>query len=439
MEERMNRIVEILKASGADDYEVEVLKETGWEFYFIRHELDQNRAKDITNIKIRVFKKLEEGKFLGNAIGMIPPTATDEEIEKTVKDLVYQANLVKNPYYELNEPSEAQGKEAKTAEVSVEEMAKDFIEAFAAVPETETEFLNSYEIFVSKKEKHFINSRGVDVRMTYPASQLEVVTNAKIPEGKEPTGAHREIEMYNLYWRGTCDRDALVKDVTEVLNTGKDRLIAGNTPHLKKASLILSTHDATEVLDFFVARMNAAMKYQGYSDWEPGKAVSEEIKGDKVTVKVVPELPNSSENFPFDEEGAEVTERYIMKDSVPETFWGGRQFSQYLGLKESSIVYNYEVSGGTKSGDELRQGPYLEVVEFSGFGVDAITGDIAGEIRLAYWNDGEKTVPVSGGSVSGSMLDFVKEMYMSKETRQYDSVVIPAVIRLENATITGIE
>ena len=437
----MKELIEILKASGADDYEIEVQKETGWEFYFIKHELDQNRAKDITNIKINVFKKLEDGEFLGNAVGMISPTASSEEIEKTVKDLVYQASLVKNPYYELNSPSPDSQGESKdfSSDVDVEQMAKDYIETLALIPETETEYLNSYEIFVSKKERHFINSRGIDVKMTYPSSLLEVVTNARVREGEEPTGAHSEIELYNLYSRGTCDREALIKDICEVLTMGKDRLIAKSTPPLKKATLILSTQDATEIFSYFTNRMNAGLKYRGLSDWELGKPVAEDIKGDKVTIKAVPELPNSSKNFPFDEEGAQVKERDIVKDSVAENFWGSRQFSQYLGLEDSSMVYNFVVSGGSKSEEEIRTGPYLEVIEFSGFDVDVITGDIAGEIRLAYWNDGEKITPVSGGSVSGSMMDFVKEMYMSKEQRQYDNKIIPAVVRLENATITGIE
>ena len=57
-------------------------------------------------------------------------------------------------------------------------MAEDFIETLSAIPETETEDLNSYEIFVSKIQKHFINSNGIDQRSTYPSAMIEVVTNA---------------------------------------------------------------------------------------------------------------------------------------------------------------------------------------------------------------------------------------------------------------------
>lgn len=438
----MEILKKLLDASAADDYEIEEIIESGWEFYFIKHRLDQNRAKDVTSLQVKVYKKLEDGKFLGSAVGTIPPTATEEEMKKLIDDLVYQAGLVKNPYYELNGLEEAKGAEysnKEASEIDVQEISKDFIETFAAIPETDTEYLNSYEIFASKKEKHFVNSRGIDIKMTYPASLIEVVTNARKDSERADEGGHNEIELYRLYNRGTCDKEALTKDVTELLTMGKDRLDAVPTPHLKKAPLILSTQDAVWMFDYFFNRMNAAYKYQGFSDWEIGNPIAEDVRGDKITLTALPVLPNSSRNFLFDEEGAAVKERVIIKENVPENYYGLRQFSQYLGLTDSSMVYNYRIEGGSKAAEELRTGPYLEVVEFSGFDCDSITGDIGGEIRLGYYHDGDKITKVTGGSVSGSMREFVKELYLSKELRQYNDTLIPAVVRLEGATVAGIE
>lgn len=462
----MDKIKELLAASGADDYEIEEVRESGWEFYFIRHKLDQNRAKDITSLKVKVYKKLEEGKYLGSASGIIPPTAAEEEAKATIENLVYQAGLVKNPYYELNGPEEARiGEGNATAgadatagagadatagadagmglmtnedSLDIQKTSKDFIETFAEIPETETEFLNSYEIFVSKKERRFANSRGIDIEMVYPTTLLEVVTNARSSQTKED-GTSQEIELYRLYSRGTCDKEALTNDVTELLRMGKDRLEAVLTPNINKAPLILSTQDAVGTMSYFLQRVSAGFKYQGLSDWEIGKPIAEGVKGDKITLTVLPFLPNSSQNFPFDEEGAAIKERILINENVPENYWGTRQFSQYMGLKESSMVYNYRIDGGSKTAEELRSGPYLEVVEFSGFDCDPITGDIAGEIRLGYYHDGDKLIKVTGGSVSGSMTELLKELYLSKELRQYNNALIPSVIRIENVTVAGAE
>ena len=99
-----------------------------------------------------------------------------------------------------------------------------------------------------------------------------------------------------------------------------------------------------------------------------------------------------------------------------------------------SIPY---LSGGTESEGEIRHGDWLEIMEFSDFSVDFVTGDIAGEIRLGYLHRNGQTVSVSGGSISGNMNELVKNMQFSAESRQYDCAMIPAVTRLNGATVTG--
>ena len=88
---------------------------------------------------------------------------------------------------------------------------------------------------------------------------------------------------------------------------------------------------------------------------------------------------------------------------------------------------------------EVRQGDYLEVVEYSAFQVDPMGGDIAGEIRLGYLHQGGEIRIVSGGSVTGQMADAIPTMTFSSETEQYDNFVIPRVTRLKNLKITGVE
>ena len=429
----IEQIKQLLEGSGADAWELTDTETEGWEFYFIRHKLDQNRVKAVRHTKVCVYRKCDDGASLGSASEELPPTATPEEAEALIRDLLFRATLVKNPVYELNKPSgipPAAGPKSPSAEVS--DIARAFLSAMKSIPETSTEDINSYEIFVNMDKVRFLNSEGIDLTETRPSSMVEVVVNAR-------EGSH-EIELYRLYHSGTCDAEALTRDLTETLRYGKDRLLAVPTPPLGKAAVVFPTADAVQIYDnWFVTRMNASMKYRRYSDWEIGQPVAKDVKGDTVTVRAVASLPNSSENRAFDPEGAPVHDLLLIENNVPKNFWGGRQFSQYLGLTDSFLAGNFSVEGGSKMASELRTGQYLEVVEFSDFAVDPLSGDIAGEIRLAYWHDGTKITPVSGGSVSGTMTDFVREMYLSRETRQYDHYLIPAVTRLEGVTIAGIE
>ncbi|MBR6442769.1 MAG: TldD/PmbA family protein [Clostridia bacterium] len=421
----LEQLLSILKSSGADAWEVADINERGWEFYFIRHRLDQHRTKAVDSFSVKVYKKLEDGRFLGSASAQIAPDASEEEMRKTVEGLCRDASYVRNPFYTLNKPAEAET--AETAPLDMKAVCGDFLRAMRSLPETETEDLNSYEIFVSEIRRRFLNSEGVDVTSVYPSSMVEAVVNAR-KDG-------HEIELYRLLKSGTCDREQLIKELTETLAYGRDRLATEPTPALGKTDVVFSTDPARELYSYFVARLDTGMVYRGMSDWKIGDTVGPE----NLTIRAVKTLPNSSWNTPYDTEGAPIRDLTLIDNGKAAAYWGRRQFSQYMKLDSSFDVYNFAVTGGTENEAELRTGDYLEVVEFSDFQVDEITGDIAGEIRLAYLHRGGKVTPVSGGSVSGSMPELAKTMRFSKQSRQYNCHLIPSVTRLQGVTITGAE
>ncbi len=424
----LEQIVSLLKESGVHAWELSDVQNRGWEFYFIRHALDQNRAKNVEHIQIKVYQLIEDGKFMGSASAELPPTATAEEAKKLISDLAYRATLVKNRPYPLNPPRAGQ---PMTDASDTAAIAEDFIRTMRSLPETENEDVNSYEIFVSDKIRRFLNSEGVDITERYPDSMIEVVVNAR-KDG-------HEIELYRNFTSGSCDSEALKRDLSKAMAYGRDRLRTVPTPNLEKADVLFSGSDACSIYEYFVDRCDPAMIFRRMSDWEPGKPIAQELLGDKLSVFTRRELPNSSRNQGFDSEGAPIRDCCIIQDGVVREILGRRMFSCYMGLENSFHPENIEVTGGTSGEDELRKGPYLEAVEFSDFQVDAMTGDIFGEIRLGYWHDGDTVIPVSGGSVSGSMLDFVKDFSMSVDQAQYDSMRIPALTLLKNVTVTGAE
>ena len=422
-------IVKILNNAGVYGWEINDEKTNGWEFYFIRHELDQHRVRNVEHINVKVYQMTDDGQSIGFASEEIAPTATEQEIEKLVSDLAYRATLVKNRPFTLTPPSEVKATEGKASDIA--DISADFIRAMSELPETEGEDVNSYEIFVSDVSHRLITSTGIDETEHYPSSMIEVVVNAR-------RDGH-EIELYRNYKSGTCDAAGLGRDLIKTMGYGKDRLLTEPTPVNGKCDVLFSGSDACEIYQYFVDRMGAAMIYRKMSDYEIDKPICDEFKGDKVTVKALRKLANSSENHAFDGEGAVIRDTTLIEDGVAKQFVGGRMFACYLGLTDSFAPTNIEVTGGSRSEAELRAGKYLEVVEFSDFQVDSMTGDIFGEIRLAYLHDGDKTIPVSGGSISGLMKDFVGNMLMSEKNAQYDSMKIPALTLLRGVTVTGAE
>lgn len=424
----MDRIINVLNHSGADAWEITDVRTHGWEFYFIKHRLDQNRSKDIEHTTLKVYKKSEDGMFLGSASAEVPPTASDEDLRKTVEDLVYQASLVRNKTYSLCPVRSFSRINAET--VSLEDDAEAYIRAMNSVAETETEELNSFEIFVNRSTRRLITSEGIDITEEYPSAVLDIVVNAR--------KGCREIELYRLYDLGTCDPELVKSDVEDLLHYGRDRLEAGKTPSLGTAAVVLSTDAALNVYEYFLDNLNAGYVVRGMSSLEKGKPVSGHCDGDRITIRTVREMPGSPCNFACDAEGAPVRDEVLIEKGTVREFTGNRMFSQYLGLEDSFMITNWSVSGGTETADSIRQGEYLEIVEFSDFQIDSMTGDIFGEIRLAYYNDGKGNIrPVSGGSVSGSMHDNLGSMRMTKDVRRYANAEIPVATRLEKVTVAG--
>ena len=373
---------------------------------------------------MKVYKKFDD--CLGSAAAPIPADADEAEMKRIVAGLYQDAAYVRNPFYTLNKPEQGSrqvGGQVETADLKA--ISGDFLKTVAELPETDTEDLNSCEIFVSEKHTRFLNSEGIDATAVYPSSMVEAVVNAR-KDG-------HEIELYRMYECGTCDREQLTRDLTETMRYGRDKLTAEATPALEKADVILSTDAAREIYWYFIDRMSAGWVYNGISDWKTGDTVAPE----NLTVETAAFLPNSSSNGVYDGEGARIRDMTLVDHGEAVHYWGSRQFSQYLGLEDSFLANNFIVSGGTETEAQIRKGDWLEVVEFSDFQVDGMTGDIAGEIRLGYLHRDGKTISVSGGSVSGNMGELSEKMQFSAESRQYDNMRIPALTRLNGATVTG--
>ena len=413
-----------LEALPCAAWELTEQRRRGWEFYFIRRRLDQHRAVDVRSYTLRVYVPLDGGRSLGRAEAELPPTASEAELDRALEALLFRAGLAGNPAYTLTDTPVPLPEREDAPDL--EAIAGDFLDAVRAVPETEGEDVNSFELFVSGVARHTLNSNGVEARCSYPSSMLELVVNAR--------RAGREIELYRNFRSGTCDREKLLRDASAALRCARDRLSAQPTPKADGIDVVFSGADAAELYRYFAARMDASMKYRRLSDWEPGQPVG---AGDKLCLEALPALENSSKNFPVDAEGSVILPRFLIRDGRAEQFWGERQYSRYLGLEQSSIVSNFRASGGNGDAAALLAGDCLEVAEFSALEVDPAGGDLAGEIRLGYLHRGGETIAVTGGSVSGSLRAAAPSLRMSAARERCDCWEIPALTRLSGLRVAG--
>ncbi|MCR5793929.1 MAG: TldD/PmbA family protein [Solobacterium sp.] len=417
---------QILQESSADRWRVSCEYIKGWEFYLIADRLDQNRIRNVHHIEVTVFMNSEDGTKTGSASAPVSVSDNEPALRRTVSDLAARAAFAMNPYYDGVRPS---GPDILHTEYeTLEKRSRDILDTLKTVPVSGDASLNSCEVFTDEVTRRIITSEGIDMEETVPATMIETVVNAR-------EGDH-EIEVYRMYRSGLAETAAYREQVEEAMKTGRDRLHAVKTPALGKIPVLFTNEHAAVLCSYFTDRMDAAYIYRKMSTWKKGSPVCD-AQCDRVTLESLRYLPGSPANRSFDGEGSPVRDAVLIRDGIAERYWGGHMYSTYIGEEDSFILSNYRITGGTYTEAQLRTGKYLEVREFSDFHCDPATGDIFGEIRLAYLHDGEDVIPVTGGSVSGSMLEFARTLKMSRNVTRYGSCEIPAVIRLEGVTVAG--
>ncbi|MGM9940724.1 MAG: metallopeptidase TldD-related protein [Bulleidia sp.] len=422
----MNQIVELLKASRADAWELTDTKTEGWEFYFIRHELDQNRLRHVEHVQVTVYVSMNDGASYGIASGELHPTWSVDQKAAFIDQLCDTAQYGENRVFELHEPKEVR---TEAVNINPRDNAAQFIETMKSVHETETEFINSYEIFTDVSTTRFLNSNGIDITETVPSSMVEVVVNAR--------DAEHEIELYRMYRGGSCNSAYLKQEIENTMRYGHDRLSAVDTPVNLNVPVVFTTDAACAIYDYFLARIDGAYIYRGMSQAKEGEALIEDRQEYPLTIRAVRNLPNSSANHVMDQEGGLIEDRVLIDHNMTASITGSRRFAWYLGKKDSFIVSNYEVEPSDVCEDDILKGSYLEVVEFSGFQVSPMTGDIFGEIRLGYLHDDNGITVVKGGSISGNIRNQLKDMLFSDTLKQYNNKSIPAVTCMKHLTIAG--
>ncbi|HLF73085.1 MAG TPA: metallopeptidase TldD-related protein, partial [Anaerolineales bacterium] len=83
--------------------------------------------------------------------------------------------------------------------------------------------------------------------------------------------------------------------------------------------------------------------------------------------------------------------------------------------------------------------PYVEIIQFSWFNPDPITGDFATEIRLGYLVENGVRRPFKGGQLIGNFLDALADVRWSAETGFFGNYLGPHTARFNDLQIAGLD
>ena len=433
----IERIKQSLKNNkNIDGYKIVENRVEANELFFIKKNVDMDRAKDVHHFKVTVYKDIDENekRYRGSATTNIQPTMSDAEIEKAIDDALFAAQYAKNTYYPLVKPV-LKYKAMKASKFERESLSYWMNEITKAVYKNdnyEKGGINSCEIFLNKVYTHIANSEGVDTEAINYNCMVEFITTWK--------EAGEEVELYKCLSFSELDEDKVAKEVEDMIEICKEKAIAKNTPNLEKSNVLLTGDAVKDIFSFYYSKSNAIAVYRNESIWKIGdKVQGEYVSGDLITMMLDPFMKNSTNSASFDEDGFPLEPVTILENGILKRYIADNRYGHYLNVQPTGLIDNMIIFGGSKTIDELKKDLYIEIVAFSDFTVDELTGDFCGEIRLASYFDGKKLTSVTGGSISGNINELQNEMFLSKETQKNNNFEGPKVVKLLNATVAGIE
>lgn len=423
----MTQLYSLLKESNADDFIIKEVHTQSKEAFFVGKKLDMSRAKDVTHTKITVYVDSEDKKYRGSASKEIHPTSNIDEIKKEIDDCVFAAQFVQNPWFSLVENQTSQNSEIK---VDLDQELVKIVEAMQKVKETNSERMNSYEVFVNKKNTHIMNSQGVDVIFSNFECEIEVVVNA--------TKDGHEIELIKEFVFADKKSEEIIQEVEKMFESGNQRLLAKPTKKNEHANVILSGDDVVEFFRYFTYHTNASNQYMGVAKAKINEKMTGE-QADELTIHLQTKLAGSTKNAPYDLDGNPIKDKVLFSKGICQSFWGSNQHAQYIELEDTTSINNVIIAGGSMSEEEMRKAPYLEITDFSAFVMDSVSGNFGGEIRLAYESDGINKHSVVGGSLSANYANVLKNVKFSKEVKQINNYVVPCSVYLSDVVVAGEE
>lgn len=431
----MNQLQTLLnQKSNVDEYRITEITTSSSELFFIKDNLQMNRGKDVTHITVTVYRNFEDQdkRYKGSSTTKLSPTMTLDEMNDLIDTAALAASFVKNEFYTLPSPSDELAPKIPSAfhHGNIVQNVIGLVQELYSEDQQFGAFINSSEFFINKRDVHIINSNGIDVSYTNFFGEIEVISEA--------SGKLESIELFDVLHFSDYNTEEIKQAIKDTLYYASLRSKAIPMPTVQNVPVILHGAAAKELWNYYQFQVTADAIYQKLHNNQVGDNIQgDHIVGSTVTMTLTPVLPNSTGSRYYDGEGTFLKETVFIKDGIIQNIMASKRFSDYLHIPTTGYIGNMIIEGGHYTETELKDGPYLELLKFSAFQMDEMTGDFGGEFRLGIYHDGTTKTPVTLGSIAGNLKDAQSEMFLSKELVKDNEFVGPKWIKFNNIRIAG--
>ncbi len=408
----MNRVIDILKSThGISDWRVIQTRTESNELFFVHRDLETVRSTDTTDIKATVY--VLHGEKLGEATFSVYSSYDDKKIAEEIEKARKKAEIISNKPYSI--PENEVGKYVSSsnfANYSPRELASLISKACFEADAVEGGSINALEIFVYKDEISVKNSRGIDKTQIKYRAMVEAI----------PTfNGDESVELYEQYNFTEFDHGAIVEEILKKMHEVKDRYEAKAPEQKLSCPVVLDAPELENLFGNFIGNLGFGSVYQHSNAFSVGDDIQKDAKGDRLTLTMCGEVTGSVSSSSFDADGVTLVDRRIIENGKAIALFGGTRFAQYLGQEATGNLGCMSVECGTLTEKDLASAPYFRCASMSGLQVDIYNDYIGGEVRLGYYFDGEREIPVTGISISGKLSTALANMRLSDREITYES------------------
>ena len=426
----MERLINLLKANkDVADYRITITNTHQYQLFFVKDKLETNRVCDESKIAVVVYCDAEGARGFGEFD--YADFNSDEEVINNINEAVFNAKLALNPYYELpkaqEKPMELQ---SNLKDRPFAEIAEDVAKAIFANKMDDVLYSAATEIFLYKVDTRIINSQGLDNKETRYYGEIESIPTCDTPD--------KEVEIYHMIRFSNFDFDEIKNGVKEVLDIVRDRHNAIDLPKgLDGINIIIDGEEVGDVFDYFTEDLNYQSKFMKTNLSELDTNIQgENVSGSALNMSMVPYFKGAARSRAIDDDGITLKDCELVKDGIAKNRWGGNAEGFMIGVKNpTGKLPICKVEKGTKSFKEMAKKPYIRCVRFSAMQMDRLSGLVGGEVRLGYYFDGKKEIPVTGFTFTGNLHELKGMMEYSSEEATYAWYHGPKYILLPKTNI----
>ena len=429
----------------ADEWQVTAYHERQAQLYVIGDQTEARR--DVSDSRIEVVLHNAHEPHAPDMTGPASGASTVTLLESDTGDMssifarlryaATMASLTDNQPYPLPEPPADGFPTIETSDPLLsgegsEALADTMDRLRAAVASRSGVRLSSAEIYATRSQRSLRNSRGLSASSQSTRVYLDFVLIAH-EDGKEAE-FHAEVERRRL-------ADMMIAGTVDAYATFARHSLRARPPTTATGPVLLSGAALPEFFGPIIFNTSGQAQYQKVSRIRPGEFVSGEApRGDRLTLTSDATRPFGLRSAPFDDEGIPAQTVAVIRDGIFTRPWADARYAAYLGITPTGSFANLTVPTGAWSLDALRaaeSGPVYEIVAFSWFNPDVISGDFACEIKLGYRHDANGTTPIKGGSLTGNVFTALADARLSSEAFSDGAYFGPAGIRFAALTVAG--